>query len=144
MTYCSFGDRKSFSNSRHNVGLGSGKGRDMATQWRSKCRQRATSWLRSKECPPRWFGKVGQRLENVPVTVVHIYVFFHGTYPRFMVKMTTKAGDVLVWNTTTWSQVAPRRKGVLTATVMHHTLYCGEPQTRVGHCRLRRSTNFGR
>jgi hypothetical protein len=45
--------------------------------------------LRPKEeRPPRWFGKVGQRLENVPVTVVHIYVFFHADYPQFMVKMT--------------------------------------------------------
>jgi hypothetical protein len=100
--------------------------------------------LRPKEeRPPRWFGKVGQRLENVPVTVVHIYVFFHADYPQFMVKMTTKAGDVLVWSTTTWSQVPPGRKGVLTATVKAHTLYRGEPQTRVGHCRLRRSINFG-
>jgi hypothetical protein len=81
---------------------------------------------------------VGQRLENLPVTVKHIYVFCNGRYPRFMVKMTTKAGDVLVWNTTTWSQVAPRRKGMLSATVESHRLYDGEPQTNVVHCRLRR------
>jgi hypothetical protein len=100
--------------------------------------------LRPKERPPRWFGKVGQRLENLPVTVVHIYVFLrpaagHSSYPYFMVKMTTKTGDVLVWNTTTWSEVPPGRKGVLTATVKAHKLYRGEePQTSVGHCRLRR------
>jgi hypothetical protein len=94
---------------------------------------------KKRERPPRWFGKVGERLENVPVTVVHIYVFFHGRpYPQFMVKMTTRTGDVLVWNTTTWSEVPPGRKGMLTATVKDHTLYGKEPQTRVGHCRLRR------
>jgi hypothetical protein len=93
---------------------------------------------RSKDT--RWFGKKGQRLENVPVTVKHIYVFHskYSNYPRFMVKMTTEAGHILVWRTTTWSQVAPRRKGVLTATVAAHTVYGDEPQTVVGHCRLRK------
>jgi len=94
--------------------------------------------------PSRWFGKVGQRLENVEVTVKNIFVFFHFRYPQFMLKMTTKTGDVLVWNTTTWSEVPPGRKGVLTATVKDHTLYNGEPQTKVVHCRLRRPTAIER
>jgi hypothetical protein len=108
---------------------------------RSKDDARNVVQLRPKrpKRSPRWFGKVGQRRENVPVTVVHIYVFFHGHHPQFMVKMTTKTGPVLVWNTTTWSLVPPGRKGVLTATVKAHTIYGEEPQTRVGHCRLRRS-----
>jgi hypothetical protein len=99
--------------------------------------------LRSERRPPRprWFGKVGQRVENLPVTVKHIYVFFYANYPTFMVKMTTRTGDVLVWNTRTWSQVAPGRKGVLTATVESHTNYNGEPQTKVVHCRLRRPSH---
>jgi hypothetical protein len=80
----------------------------------------------------------------VPVTVTRIIVsrFWRaGQHPIFLVKMITQQGDTLVWNTTSWSRVAPGGKGLLSGTVVAHYSFRGVPETRVGHCRLRRATN---
>jgi hypothetical protein len=94
----------------------------------------------------RSFGEVGQRLHDVPFIVEKIYVWnlcseYRGKYrmhPKFLIRMRHRvSGEVLIWETTTWSEVAPGRKGVLSDVVHRHLKYYGIKRTELRNCRLR-------
>ena len=91
-----------------------------------------------KHVEGNWIGNVDERLHELPVTVEKIYVFHPhwADHAEFLVKMRTEAGDVLVWQTGTWSRVGPGGKGVLTGTVKEHKIYRGVKETKVYRCRL--------
>lgn len=85
-----------------------------------------------------WVGKSGDQLRDLPVTVTNIYCFpCAARPPLFYVRMETAKGAVIVWKTTSWSRVAPGKKGVLSGVVRGREVYDGQNRTIVYRCKLR-------
>lgn len=86
---------------------------------------------------PQHVGTVGERLRDLPVTVVSGRVI-DGQYPSTLLKLVTADGDTLAWFASGELLISDYegKRAKLTATVKDHGEFRGVPETRITRAKL--------
>ena len=83
-----------------------------------------------------WIGKIGERLYDIPVTLI----FVHGYNNQFgysqVVKFETEDKSEIIWFTASDIQIKVGEKGILTGTVKKHDIYKNSKITIVTRCKI--------
>jgi hypothetical protein len=83
-----------------------------------------------------WFGKVKERIKDIPVTFVNQYGF-PSTYGYvYFFKFITEKGNVVIWKTSKVGDWEYGDKLFLTGTVKDHTTYNDVKQTIMTRCKV--------
>lgn len=89
-----------------------------------------------EELPSEWIGEVGERLKDLPVTLVGVYGF-NGRYGYSqVVKFITEEGNVLTWFTAVNIPIASGEKCLLSGTIKKHDQYKDQKTTIVTRCKM--------
>ena len=89
-----------------------------------------------EELPSEWIGEVGDRIKELPVTLVGVYGF-NGRYGYSqVVKFITEEGNQLTWFTAVNITVEKGAKCFLSGTIKKHDEYKGQKATIVTRCKI--------
>ena len=92
--------------------------------------------LRKPPSKSEWIGKIGERLYDIPVTLI----FVHGYNNQFgysqVVKFETEDKSEIIWFTASDIQIKVGEKGMLTGTVKKHDIHKNSKITIVTRCKI--------
>ena len=89
-----------------------------------------------EELPSEWIGEVGERIKNLPVTLIGVYGF-NGRYGYSqVVKFMTEEGNLLTWFTAVNITVEKGGKCFLSGVIKKHDQYKDQKTTIVTRCHL--------
>ena len=89
-----------------------------------------------EEVPSEWIGEVGDRLKELPVTLVGVYGF-NGRYGYSqIIKFKDENGNILTWFTAVNITVEVGAKCLLSGTIKKHDQYKDQKTTIVTRCKL--------
>lgn len=106
--------------------------------WLSTAKNFVDQIRNSRKQPSKseWVGKIGERLYDIPVTLI----FVHGYNNQFgysqVVKFETEDKSEIIWFTASDIQIKVGEKGILTGTVKKHDIYKNSKITIVTRCKI--------
>lgn len=107
----------------------------LATALRAKSREAERAAEAVKLAASEWVGAVGERLRNLPATVLATRPLASDYGAVTMVKLLTPAGAVLTWfGSGDHTDLAPGKAVVVTGTVKRHGEYKGVKETHLSRC----------
>ena len=88
------------------------------------------------ESRSEWIGKIGERLQDISVTLTSIYGYNNEFGYSQVVKFETENKDELIWFTSSAILAKIGEKRILKGTVKKHDLYKGNKVTILTRCKI--------